>query len=386
MHFFPNLVFFTKTKRLEKGWILKKSIFLFIKVSLLFEWKILHLILQKSCAMMNLFKKETTKGEEINMFKKIGTAAVLSAALFVGGTFSASADAQQSNVKTDVQYKVHYSVNGEQGSLEGEEAQTLIKQLMHKFNNLGKMDWMNVQTEEKESKEKQEEPNQDQSKEETAAKKDNKDVEQPKEEQPAKEEKTEEPKQEESAEKEEQPVQEEPAKEAGTEEEQPKEERPVEEQPQEEVKQPEAPAPTQPAQPQEQQQEQVQSEQLNAFEQEVVELTNAERAKQGLAPLEIDEELSQVAREKSNDMASNNYFSHNSPVYGSPFDMMNQFGISYRTAGENIAQGQTSPEQVVNAWMNSDGHRANILNGDFTHIGVGFVENGNHWTQMFIGK
>src|SRR5699024_12391075 len=140
----------------------------------------------------------------------------LSAALFVGGTFSDSADAQQSNVKTDVQYKVHYSVNGEQGSREGEEAQTLIKQLMHKVTNLGKVDWMNVQTEEKEAKEKQEEPNQDQSKEETAAKKDNKDVEQPKEEQPAREEKTEEPKQEESAEKEEQPVQEEPAKEAGT--------------------------------------------------------------------------------------------------------------------------------------------------------------------------
>jgi uncharacterized YkwD family protein len=128
------------------------------------------------------------------------------------------------------------------------------------------------------------------------------------------------------------------------------------------------------------------AEELSQFEQEVVDLTNEERSKQGLQALQVDTNLSEVAREKSRDMATSNYFDHNSPNYGSPFDMMQQFGISYQTAGENIAKGQRSPQEVVDAWMNSEGHRANILNGNFTHIGVGFVEQGNHWTQMFIGK
>lgn len=125
---------------------------------------------------------------------------------------------------------------------------------------------------------------------------------------------------------------------------------------------------------------------LSEYELEVVELTNVERQKHGLAPLQIDEALSKVARVKSEDMAKQNYFNHNSPTYGSPFDMMKQFGISYRTAGENIAMGQRSPQEVVNAWMNSEGHRANILNSNFTHIGVGHASNGNYWTQQFIGK
>ena len=80
------------------------------------------------------------------------------------------------------------------------------------------------------------------------------------------------------------------------------------------------------------------------------------------------------------------YFSHTSPTYGSPFDMMKNFGISYRSAGENIAKGYATPEAVVKGWMNSPGHRANILNKSFTHIGVGYVENGSYWTQMFILK
>ncbi|MFJ8258140.1 CAP domain-containing protein [Peribacillus asahii] len=125
---------------------------------------------------------------------------------------------------------------------------------------------------------------------------------------------------------------------------------------------------------------------VSAFEKKVVELTNAERAKQGLAPLTLDTELSKVARAKSQDMKDKNYFDHNSPTYGSPFDMMKSFGISYKSAGENIAQGQTTPEQVVQAWMNSQGHRENIMNSSFTHIGVGYVASGNYWTQMFIGK
>lgn len=123
---------------------------------------------------------------------------------------------------------------------------------------------------------------------------------------------------------------------------------------------------------------------VSAFEEKVIELTNAERAKQGLKPLEMYAPLMSVARAKSADMAKNNYFSHTSPTYGSPFDQMKAAGISYKAAGENIAQGQRTPEEVVQAWMNSEGHRANIMNANFTHIGVGYVADGNHWTQQFI--
>ena len=122
------------------------------------------------------------------------------------------------------------------------------------------------------------------------------------------------------------------------------------------------------------------------FETEVVRLVNEERAKHGLGKLTQDWELSRVARIKSQDMKDNSYFSHTSPVYGSPFDMMKSFGISYKRAGENIAKGQTTPKAVVNAWINSSGHRANILNSSYTHIGVGYVKGGNYWTQMFIQK
>lgn len=128
------------------------------------------------------------------------------------------------------------------------------------------------------------------------------------------------------------------------------------------------------------------SSSVSAYEKEVVELTNAERKKQGLKPLTLDEKLSKVARTKSQDMKDNNYFDHNSPTCGSPFDMMKKFGITYRTAGENIAKGQKTPQEVVKAWMNSEGHRKNIMNPNFTHIGVGYVKDGNYWTQQFIGK
>ena len=128
------------------------------------------------------------------------------------------------------------------------------------------------------------------------------------------------------------------------------------------------------------------SSQVSAFEQQVLELTNQERAKYGVPALKLDVELSKVAREKSRDMQAKGYFDHNSPTYGSPFDMMKKFGISYRSAGENIAMGQQSPQEVVNAWMNSEGHRKNILNANYTHIGIGHIAQGNYWTQMFIGK
>lgn len=120
------------------------------------------------------------------------------------------------------------------------------------------------------------------------------------------------------------------------------------------------------------------------YEQEVIRLVNIERAKYGLPALTEDWELSRVARYKSQDMKDKRYFSHTSPTYGSPFDMMKSFGLSYRTAGENIAMGQRTPQQVVNAWMNSSGHRANILNSSYKKIGVGYVASGNYWTQMFI--
>ena len=124
-------------------------------------------------------------------------------------------------------------------------------------------------------------------------------------------------------------------------------------------------------------------------ENEVVALVNNERAKRRLEGLEIDWELSRVARVKSCDMAKKGYFSHNSPTYGSPFTMMQNFGIKYTEAGENIASGQKSPAEVMQSWMNSTGHRENILKPSFTHIGVGYCpggEYGHMWTQQFITK
>ncbi|MFT8311576.1 MAG: CAP domain-containing protein [Sporolactobacillus sp.] len=129
---------------------------------------------------------------------------------------------------------------------------------------------------------------------------------------------------------------------------------------------------------------------MNAYEQKVVDLTNQERTKAGLQPLKADNStLSKMARAKSQDMSDKNYFDHQSPTYGSPFDMMKKFGISYKSAGENIAAGQKTPEEVVQGWMNSPGHRANILNASFTTIGVGYVQGGSYgsyWTQEFIGN
>ena len=124
---------------------------------------------------------------------------------------------------------------------------------------------------------------------------------------------------------------------------------------------------------------------VTLFEQRVAELVNLERVKQGLKPLTMDWQLSRVARIKSQDMKDKGYFSHTSPTYGSPFNMLKSFGISYRFAAENIAKGQRTPEAVVSSWMNSSGHRSNILNPNYTKIGVGYVANGNYWTQMFTG-
>lgn len=128
------------------------------------------------------------------------------------------------------------------------------------------------------------------------------------------------------------------------------------------------------------------SSQSNSYAVQVLDLVNAERAKYSLSPLTLNSQVSNVAQVKAEDMRNNSYFSHTSPTYGSPFDMLKRFGVSYSTAGENIAKGQKSPQAVVNAWMNSEGHRANILNKNFTQLGVGYVGGSTtYWVQMFIG-
>lgn len=121
------------------------------------------------------------------------------------------------------------------------------------------------------------------------------------------------------------------------------------------------------------------------YSNQVLNLVNKYRKENGLKELTLNSNLSNVAQIKAEDMKNNNYFSHTSPTYGSPFDMMKQFGISYKTAGENIAKGQKTPEAVVNAWMNSEGHRANILNANYTQMGIGYTNGTVYWCQMFIG-
>ena len=134
------------------------------------------------------------------------------------------------------------------------------------------------------------------------------------------------------------------------------------------------------------------SSNINGFSKEQVEvlnLVNKERKANGLKPLTLNKELSNVANIKSRDMIEKGYFDHTSPTYGYPFDMMKKFNISYNTAGENIAMGQKTPSEVMNSWMNSSGHRANILNSTYTELGVGIQKDSNgtiYWTQMFIGR
>jgi len=127
---------------------------------------------------------------------------------------------------------------------------------------------------------------------------------------------------------------------------------------------------------------------LTTDEKEVFNLINQQRTNNGLPALKIDEEVQRVARIKAQDMVNNNYFAHESPTYGTPFQMLSSFKISYRSAGENIA-GNSSNSSAVNAWMNSSGHRANILNSSFNYTGIGVVNSpkyGKIYVQMFIGK
>lgn len=126
-----------------------------------------------------------------------------------------------------------------------------------------------------------------------------------------------------------------------------------------------------------------QTQDSSQFAQQVLDLVNKERSKAGLGALTMNAELSKMAMVKAQDMYNNNYFDHNSPTHGSPFDMMKEFGITYNTAGENIAKGQNSPTQVMNDWMNSPGHKANILNSSYSKIGIAYYN--SEWVQEFTG-
>lgn len=120
---------------------------------------------------------------------------------------------------------------------------------------------------------------------------------------------------------------------------------------------------------------------------EVLELVNKERAKVGAKALTLSDSLTNIATIKAQDMADKGYFDHTSPTYGSPFDMLKRFGVQYSSAGENIAAGQKDANEVMNSWMNSSGHRANILKADYEQIGIGYVTGGRwgtYWVQLFI--
>jgi uncharacterized YkwD family protein len=120
---------------------------------------------------------------------------------------------------------------------------------------------------------------------------------------------------------------------------------------------------------------------VTSYANQVVSLVNKERANAGLSSLASDSALTSLALVKAKDMYNNNYFSHTSPTYGSPFAMMKAFGINYSYAGENIAKGQRTPQEVMTAWMNSPGHRQNILSPNFAKIGVAYYN--GEWVQEF---
>lgn len=129
------------------------------------------------------------------------------------------------------------------------------------------------------------------------------------------------------------------------------------------------------------------SDNMRPLETEVIRLVNIEREKAGIPKLSENNELNRIARTKSQDFINNNYFGHNSPTYGSPFEMLRTLRVEFTAAGENIASGQRTATEVMNSWMNSTEHRANILNPTYNKIGVGAVrdDNGNtFWTQLFI--
>ncbi|KGA96581.1 hypothetical protein AJ85_18730 [Alkalihalobacillus alcalophilus ATCC 27647 = CGMCC 1.3604] len=310
--------------------------------------------------------------------KKVIATTFLAAAIAVSG-FSAQADAHYKPFTTDVKKEVTYvnslNINSEEVS---KWAESKIAQILNgyqveafawkKFFFIDGFEKPNapvqVETPDPKPEQEQEEP-----KEEVAP-------------QPEKEETTPQP--------EPQPEVEEPKEEVQPEEEkQPEQEvapKPEEEkqpEPQPEVEQPKEEQPTIEEQPEEQEQK----ASVSAEEQQMVDLVNQERQQRGLAPLKINEELTKVARVKAQDMIDNNYFDHQSPTYGSPFDMLQHFGVSYRTAGENLAGNQTVGA-AHQALMNSQGHRENILNSNYTEVGIGIIDGGPYgkmFVQLFKG-
>lgn len=120
-----------------------------------------------------------------------------------------------------------------------------------------------------------------------------------------------------------------------------------------------------------------------SYTEQVIQLVNAQRAQNGLAPLQTNSAISEAARIRAGELPS--LFEHTRPDGSTCFTVLSEVGLRYGTAGENIAAGYATPEQVVEGWMNSPGHRANILNGSFTTIGVGYNSEGNYWVQLFIG-
>lgn len=127
---------------------------------------------------------------------------------------------------------------------------------------------------------------------------------------------------------------------------------------------------------------------LSSLENQMIDLINEARKENNVDPLKTDKQLTKVARKKSKDMVQNDYFSHNSPTYGSPFDMLNKFGVEYLQAGENIA-ANSSVKAAHKELMNSTGHRRNILNPQYTHVGAGIKSSekyGYIFTQLFISK
>lgn len=129
-----------------------------------------------------------------------------------------------------------------------------------------------------------------------------------------------------------------------------------------------------------------QDSEFGDWAEQVLELTNAERSKRNIPPLKWNEQLANLGQQHCDDMIKRDFFSHNNPDGETPFDRMKKAGIAYWVAGENIAAGQYSPEAVIESWMNSAGHRKNILNPDFKSLGVGVVRGGHYgvyWAQEF---
>lgn len=126
---------------------------------------------------------------------------------------------------------------------------------------------------------------------------------------------------------------------------------------------------------------------LAAYQGEILRLVNAERTKAGVDPLTLNATLCTAAQLRAQELPTQ--FAHTRPDGTQCFTVLDQVGQNYRTAGENIAAGQTSPAQVVSDWMNSPGHRRNILDASFTQLGVGYVQTdsgyGEYWVQLFIG-